>query len=72
MKRHMANVQLISDEMLRSVAMIIGSASAAEAALAERDRRRAVGEDVVVLWDRDRGILFVVPDPSAEHDGREG
>lgn len=44
---------------LRRVAKILGCSSAAAQALAERDRRRAAGEDAVVLWDRDRGGAFL-------------
>ena len=54
------------DDHLRRVAQIIGSSSAAEAALNERDRRRDLGEDAVVLWDRDKGHLLVGPRTEAQ------
>jgi len=53
---------------LRRVAKILGCSSAAAQALAERDRRRAAGEDAVVLWDRDRGAFLVGPRPEACED----
>lgn len=55
--------QPVSDDFLKAVARIIGSSSAAERALVERERRIAAGEDVCVLWDVDRGILLVGPRP---------
>jgi hypothetical protein len=58
-------VEEVTDDFLKSVADILGCASAAAQALAERDRRRDAGEDAVVLWERDRGILFVGPRPEA-------
>ncbi|MDQ0506008.1 hypothetical protein QOZ94_002812 [Xanthobacter agilis] len=54
-------MQEMSDDSLRSIARIIGSNSAAERALAERDRRRTAGEDAVVFWDSERGVLWVGP-----------
>lgn len=51
----------VEDDFLLQVARIMGSSSAAEAALKERDRRRNLGEDAVIYWNRDRGILFVGP-----------
>lgn len=65
--RRISAGQAMSDNMLRSIARIIGHGSAAAAALAERDRRVAAGEDAVVLWDRDRGVLWV--GPRVEQDG---
>ena len=56
-----------SDDFLMKTADILGASSAASRALAERDRRRKAGEDVIVLWDRDRGILFVGPRPLSEN-----
>lgn len=50
-----------TDDFLMAVARILGSSSAASQAIAERDRRRALGKDAVVLWDERRGILFVGP-----------
>lgn len=50
-----------TDEFLKQVAHILGSQAAAAHALAERDRRRAGGEDAMVYWSRDRGVLFVGP-----------
>lgn len=61
-------VQGMSDDTLMQVAHILGASSAAARAIEERDRRRAEGENVVVLWDSDRGVLLVGP-PVA--DGEE-
>ena len=55
------HVQEMEDEHLMAIARIMGSASAASRAIAERDRRRASGESAVVLWDRDNGRLLVGP-----------
>jgi hypothetical protein len=55
------NVQEVTDDFLRRVAHIMGSSSAAERALADRDRRRGLGENVVILWDSARGVLLVGP-----------
>ena len=58
-------VEEVSDEVLKRTAAIFGCSSAAAQALAERDRRRADGEDAVVLWDHDVGMLLVGPLPKA-------
>lgn len=60
-----------SDDFLISIAHILGSSSAASKAIAERDRRRAAGEDAVVLWDDRSRILFVGPRP-ARRQSSEG
>ncbi len=62
-RKEAVRAQPVTDEFLRTVAGIIGSSSAAERALAERDRRVAAGEDACVLWDRDHGVLLVGPRP---------
>lgn len=61
-----AAVQEMSDDTLMQVARILGSSSAASHAIEERDRRRALGENVVVLWDRDSGVLLVGPPVTGE------
>ncbi len=55
--------QEISDKTLQAITNIMGPGanSAAASAIAERDRRRAAGEDAVVLWDRNTGVLWVGP-----------
>lgn len=60
-----AVVQEMSDDTLMQVAHILGASSAASRAIEERDRRRALGENVVVLWNSDRGVLLVGPRVSA-------
>jgi hypothetical protein len=62
----------MNDDFLMKVAGILGSSSAAARAIAERDRRVALGEDVCVLWDRDRGLLLVGPNPNALARQKEG
>lgn len=64
-RRRETYIEEASDDFLKSVAGIVGCSSAAAQALAERDRLRAAGEDAVVLWDRDRGVLLVGPRPEA-------
>lgn len=54
----------VDDEFLLQCAHILGDQSAASRAIAERDRRRALGEEVVILWYRDRGMLLVGPPPT--------
>lgn len=61
-------MQIMTDEFLLACARILGNQSAATAAIAERDKRLAKGEDAVVLWDRDRGVLFVGPRPSQKEE----
>lgn len=53
-------VEYSDDDLLR-IAHIIGPTSAASMAMAERDRRRASGEDAVVYRDANRGVLLVGP-----------
>lgn len=53
--------------MLQRTANIIGPLSAAAQAMKERDRRKALGEDVVVLLDNDRHMFLVGPPPSPLH-----
>lgn len=62
-RRRETYVEEASDDFLKRTADILGCSSAAAQALAERDRRRAAGEDAVVLWDRDSGVLLVGPRP---------
>ena len=69
-KEAVREIELVSDEFLRMVAGIIGSSSAAERALAERDRRVAAGEDACVLWVRDKGLLLVGPRPQESDSER--
>lgn len=49
------------DVFLLEAAAALGSRRIAEVAIAERDRRRALGDDVVVLWNRDTGKLSIGP-----------
>ncbi|MDB5531582.1 MAG: hypothetical protein JWR51_4685 [Devosia sp.] len=49
------------DEFLKRIAHILGSETAASRAMAERDRRKAAGEDAVIYWNRDNGSLIVGP-----------
>lgn len=53
------------DEFLKQVAHILGQETAASRAMAERDRRKAAGEDAVIYWNRDKGSLIVGPRLSA-------
>ena len=62
-KMRIAGMQPISDDTLQKVAAIIGTSSAADLALAERERRRALGENVGIFLDRGRGVIFVGPAP---------
>jgi nitrogenase molybdenum-iron protein alpha/beta subunit len=49
------------DDFLRRVAEILGNSSAAAKAIAERERRRNLGEDAVIYWVRDKGVIYVGP-----------
>jgi len=59
-------VQEISDEMLRAIVDIMGHGAqlAALLAVSERDRRRAAGEDAVVLWNCKTSMYLVGPRPT--------
>jgi hypothetical protein len=61
-------MDMVSDEFLLECAWVIGSQSAAAAAIAERDKRRKAGEDAIVFWDRDKGMLIVGPRPSTQKE----
>lgn len=52
-------VERVSDEMARRVAGIMGPSSAHARALAEIDRRRAMGEDLVLVRP-DRSSLLII------------
>ena len=57
----MMPVYEMADKSLLSISRATGGivASLAESAKRERDRRRADGENVVVLWDTDRAVFYV-------------
>lgn len=54
---------ILDEAFVRRVAHIIGPNSAAAKAIEERDRRRAAGEDAVIL--QGDGCLLVGPRPNA-------
>lgn len=58
----------VTDEFLCQIAYVMGAESAANAALLERDRRRAAGEAACIFWDRDSGVLRVGPGPDNVDD----
>lgn len=66
-----ANAPIISGDVFRDDGVMVSSAANAhagyrlkafaQAVLAERDRRLAIGEDAAVFWDSARGVLWVGP-----------
>ena len=47
------------DAFLLAAASALNCRDVAERAIAERDRRRQLGEEAVILWDTEKGVLSI-------------